>query len=189
MPTRPHDADAEFGPGGYLPERAAKRARKIVLREQMGLQWPVAAGVAALLVLVAGGIFLVTGIGPPGAPFAAVLEIEQVDPRGAEVLPAGEVRGTDLAPPAADLAVVRAGGGVRVFVVPTPDVAFCEASGRLESPAGAVWNANGRLLGGPGASLTPVPAQVFDGVLYVDAASRGTPPPAEDVGATPACSD
>ncbi|HUG87123.1 MAG TPA: hypothetical protein VMM13_21320, partial [Euzebya sp.] len=41
----------EFGPGGYLPARAAQRARKIVLREQMGLHWAVAAVVAGLLIL------------------------------------------------------------------------------------------------------------------------------------------
>ena len=60
----------EFGPRGYLPERASKRARKIVLRAPLGLQWIVAAVVFGLLVLVAGVVWLNAG-GPPGAPFVA----------------------------------------------------------------------------------------------------------------------
>jgi hypothetical protein len=182
----PPEPDPEFGPGGYLPERAAKRARKIVLREQMGLQWPIAAVVAAVLVLVAGGVFLATGTGPPDPPFAPVLAIDEVDPRGAEVLAAGSRR-ADLAAPRTDLAVVRAGGGVRVFRVPTDAVAFCTASGRLEAPGGAVWNTNGRLVGGPGESLQPVAAQVYDGVLYVDETAAAPRLPAEAGTERPQC--
>lgn len=180
------DAAPAFGPGGYLPERAAKRARKIVLREQMGLQWPVAAGIAALIVLVAGGVFLVTGTGPPGAPYAPVAHIDAVDPRGAAVLPAGSAS-SDLTAPVTDLAVVRAGGGVRVFLA-VEGLRWCADSGRLESPAAdGVWNTNGRLVGGPGSSLRPLPAQVYDGVLYVDQTAPGAPAPAEDANEAPTC--
>jgi hypothetical protein len=187
MPERTPDPD--FGPRGYLPERAAKRARKIVLREQMGLQWPIAAVVAAVLVLIAGGLYLVLGTGPPEAPFAPIAAIDDVDPRGAAVLPAGAAAGPDLAAPAADLAIVRAGGGIRVFALPTADVVYCEASGRLEAPGGAVWNANGRLVGGPGMSLQPIPAQAFDGIVYVAETTHGPRAPAEDTGERPACFD
>ncbi|MTV26636.1 hypothetical protein FTX61_14610 [Nitriliruptoraceae bacterium ZYF776] len=38
MPDDPQQTP-EFGPSGYLPERASKRARKIVLRAPLGLQW------------------------------------------------------------------------------------------------------------------------------------------------------
>lgn len=176
---------AAFGPGGYLPERAAKRARKIVLREQMGMQWPIAAVAAAVVVLLAGTLYLVYGQQPPDAPFTPVIDIAEVDPRGAEILAAGEQRGHE--PAATDLAVVRAGAGVRVYRLTTDAVVWCEASGRLETPGGAVWNSNGRLVGGPGASLEPVPAQVFDGVLYVhaDAPSVGLPP--DRLGERPSC--
>jgi hypothetical protein len=187
MPVDSTEAGGEFGPRGYLPERAAKRARKIVLREQMGLQWPIAAVVAALLVLVAGGVFLAVGTGPPDPPYQPVVEVEQVDPRGAEVLPAGRTSDEALTAPAQDLVVVRAGGGVRVYLAPTEEVAHCPASGRIESPDGAVWNTNGRLVGGDGESLRPVPAQAYDGVLYVDEGAAGPPPPAEPAGERPAC--
>nr|MBA2530088.1 adenosylcobinamide-GDP ribazoletransferase [Euzebyales bacterium] len=59
----------DYGPRGYLPERAAKRARKIVLREQMGPAWPLAAVAAALLVGATGLWYLVTAGRPPGPPY------------------------------------------------------------------------------------------------------------------------
>lgn len=188
-PSRParSEPSPDFGPGGYLPERAAKRARKIVLREQMGMQWPVAAAVAALVVLIAGGIFLVAGTGPPGPPFQPVLQVEEVDPRGAEILMAGAAR-DDLTAVGRDIVVVRAGGGIRAFLAPE-GLVWCAASGRLEAPAqGTVWNTNGRLVGGPGTSLLALPSQAFDGVLYVDETTLGPPVPGDDAGQTPRCS-
>jgi hypothetical protein len=184
MPT-----DPDYGPRGYLPERAAKRARKIVLREQMGLQWPIAAVVAAILVLLAGAVFLATGTGPPEAPFSPVATIDEVDPRGAEVLAAGVPASEGLPAPAADIAVVRAGGGVRVFAVPDAEVVWCAASGRLEHGDGSVWNPNGRLVGGgAGAgSLEQVAAQVYDGVLYVDVTARAPAAPPALAGEAPEC--
>lgn len=188
-PDRREDGSSpDFGPGGYLPERAAKRARKIVLREQMGLQWPIAAVLAALLVLLAGGVFLAVGTGPPGPPSKALLEIDEVDPRGAEILPAGEPR-PGFAAARDDLAVVRAGGGVRVFSLPGDEVVWCPASGRLEAADGTVWNANGRRVGGAGRSLAPVAAEVHDGVLYADETSQGAPLPPEARQETPQCVD
>jgi hypothetical protein len=179
-PDDPESEQAQYGPGGYLPERAAKRARKIVLREEMGLQWPIAAVVAAVIVLAAGLWFVRADSRPPGEPFEAVLDIDEVDPRGAAVLPAAD--------PGTGLVVVRAGGGVRVFRTPTDEVAWCAESGRLEAPGGAVWNTNGRLVGGPGESLEPLPSQVFDGTLYVDETASGVRLPADPAGATPQCS-
>src|SRR5690606_17036265 len=55
----------DFGPSGYLPPRAARRARKIMLREPLGLQWAVAAVVAGLLVLLAGAGYLLWQSRPP----------------------------------------------------------------------------------------------------------------------------
>lgn len=177
--------EPEFGPRGYLPERASKRARKIVMREQMGVQWVIAAVVAAVIVAGAGAWYVLYGQQPPDRPFVPVADIDEVDPRGALVLEAGETRGHE--PPPVDLAVVRAGGAVRVFRVPTDAVVWCEPSGRLEAPGGAVWNTNGRLVGGAGESLEPVPSEVFGGVLYVHAEAPSLAAPPDALGERPTC--
>lgn len=159
------DEHPDYGPRGYLPPRAAKRARKIILREPMGLQWAIAAVVAGVLVLVAGGVLLLSGTGPPGAPFAPVGELSQIDPRGAGELALHDGR---------TVLVLRGTGGVTVFEAPTVAVSWCAPRSRLLSPSGAVWQPDGRLVGGTGDSLTRLPAQVHGGVLYVDTASSGT---------------
>jgi hypothetical protein len=170
-------ADPEFGPRGYLPERAAKRARKIILREQMGMGWPLAAVVAGLLLLVLGAVYLITRTGPPGEPFTAVAQLDEVDPRSLSVLPAGE----------ADVLVVRAGGGVRAFLTPDTAVAFCPESRRIEGADGSVWTVGGRVQTEPGASLRPLPVVVYDGQIYVDAGAPGPPPPPDPAEVVPMC--
>lgn len=173
--TPPAD-DTAFGPRGYLPERAARRARKIVLRERMGAQWPLGALAAALLVIAGGTAFLLTRGGPPGPPFAPAGPLEQVDPRAAAVIEAaGE-----------EVLVVRAGGVLRAFLAPDAAVTYCRASDRLEASDGSVWARTGRRTGGPQASLAPVPVVAHDGVLYVaPSAAREPLPPAD--GERPAC--
>jgi hypothetical protein len=158
------DEHPDYGPRGYLPPRAAKRARKIILREPMGLHWAVAAAVAGVLVLVAGGVLL-SRTGPPGPPFVAVGGLEQVDPGGAGDLPVGDGR---------DVLVLRGAGGVTVFAAPDVPVAWCAPRSRLIGGGTAVWQPDGRLVGGTGDSLARLPAQVHDGVLYVDAVAAGT---------------
>lgn len=167
----------EYGPAGYLPERAARRARKVILRGRMGLGWPLAAVAAGTLVLVAGVAFLLTRTAPPGPPYAPLVAIDDVDPRAASVVP-GAGR---------EFVVVRAGGGVRVFRAPGPAVAYCPVSRRLEAADGTVWALSGRVVGGPGGSLAPVPAQVFRGTLYVDPARQLPPPSPQPGDAAPAC--
>lgn len=152
----PRSAEADYGPRGYLPERAAKRARKIILREQMGLQWPLAAAVAAVVVLVVGAVYLWTRTGPPGPPYVAAGAIAEVEPRGAATTTAGDL----------EVLVVRAGGGVRVFTGDVIDVTTCPATRRLTDAEGTVYSATGQALG-RGESLQPVPSTVYDGVLYV----------------------
>jgi hypothetical protein len=170
----------DFGPGGYLPERAAKRSRKIVLREQMGLGWVLAAAAAALLVLLAGAVFLLTRTGPPAGPYRAVTPLADIDAGGAVVVA--------VDPLPRGLLVVRAGGPVRTFVAPPGGAAYCPASGLLEAPSGrSVWNLAGRRVGGIGESLRRVPSVVYDGVVYAD---PSTPQPAaapDDVGAVAEC--
>lgn len=178
---RPGQDRPEFGPRGYVPTQAAKRARKIVLREPMGLGWPVAAVVAGALLVLLGVVFLLTRTGPPGAPFTAVGAVADMDPRGATTLRATDASG------GGEVLVVRAGGPVRVFLAPEQDVAYCPASKKLEGEAGGVWALDGRLLGGDGTSLIPLSSQVHDGTLYANLAEPLPAPPAADLDTTPAC--
>lgn len=149
---------AEFGPGGYLPERAARRARKIVLRQPMGLAWPIAAAVVAVAVLALGLTNLLTQAGSPRAPFVAVGQLDATDQRGADVVALADQR----------ILVVRGTGGIRAFSAPEGEVAYCRSSLRLEAQDGRVWTPDGRLVGGDGSSLAPHPVRVHDGVLYID---------------------
>ena len=166
---------SEFGPGGYLPQKAAKRARKIVLREQMGWGWPLAAVAAAVLVAVAGGAYLWFASQPPREPYLPLGSITDVAPDGAATLspPAAATSG-EVVP----VLVVRGGGGVRGFRIDGRDARWCDASGRIEGPA-AAWLPDGRQVFGPDDPLRAVRTQVFDGTVYADpttpvpAAARG----------------
>lgn len=170
-------ADGGYGPSGYLPERAAKRARKIVLRAPLGLTWIIASVAAAVVVLLLGVVYLVTVAGPPGEPFVAAAEIDDIDPRGAQALTAG----------GREALVVRGGGAVRAFAHPGGTVGWCEASRRIEAGDGRVWEPSGRLVGGEGSSLAPLPAEVHDGTLYLDPTAPGTAPEPRPQGVRPAC--
>lgn len=163
----------DFGPRGYLPERASKRARKIVLRAPLGLQWIVAAVAFGVLVLVAGLVWLNAG-GPPGPPFVAAGSLPD----------AGGPTVTRLAPADAWL-VTGTGPALAVPMDQVEGLAWCEASGRLESADGRVWTATGRGLGTD--SLRTHPVVVHDGTAYVDPTTvREGARPAEDA-AAPAC--
>jgi hypothetical protein len=148
---RPPD-DPQFGPRGYLPERAAKRARKIVLRAPMGMQWVIGALVAGVLVAIAGGLLL-TRDRTPGPPFVALG-------------PVADVAGAVVHDDDLDVLVVGLSSRVRVFDAPA-DVTYCEESRRLEAPDGQVWSLTGRAFAG-GTSLREHPTTSADGVLYVD---------------------
>lgn len=176
--TNEPDERPDFGPGGYLPRRAAQRARKIILRERMGLGWPVAAVAAAVVLAVVGAVFLLTRTVAPGPPFLRVGELAEVDQGGVTLV---EHAGAPQA-----LLVVRVGGGVGVFEAPGEPVVYCPESRRLEAP-GAVWNLRGRLVGGDGDSLRPLSSQVHDGILYVDPAPMTPAPPPVPQGETPVC--
>lgn len=173
MAERRPPGDPEFGPRGYLPERAAKRARKIVLRAPLGLQWVVASVVAGAVVVVAGILLLTRGGDAPDAPYVAVGPVEDV---------AGQVVYDDDL----DLLLVGLGGRVRAFDSPA-DVGYCDASRRLESPAGEVWSLTGRGAGGV-PSFAEHPTVTSDGVLYVDPSAATTPPTPTDDPVAPGCS-
>lgn len=162
----------EFGPKGYLPERAAKRARKIMLREQMGLGWPLAAVLAALLVGAAGLWYVVSANRPPVDPFVAVGDLVDLAPGEAEVR--------------REVLVVRTTASVSAFTA-DGQVQWCQPSGRLEGAAGEVWAPDGRLVGGQGQSLAPLPVTIYDGVVYVDRDHPRDPLPAQPQGEEQQC--
>lgn len=166
----------ERGPGGWLPERAAKRARKIVLRERMALSWPAAALVAAVVVAATGAVFLLSPGGPPAPPFVAVADVAGV--AGADGLPVTAQGRTVL--------LLRAAGTLRAYLVEDPTIAYCPDSDRLEAPDGRVWTLQGRLLGGEGDSLVVLPTALHEGTVYVDPIGGSSLEPRRQ-GAHPAC--
>jgi hypothetical protein len=167
----PPDERPEFGPSGYLPERASKRARKIVLRAPLGLQWPIAAVLAGLAVVVAGVLFLRGDDAPPPEPWVAV----------------GEAADIGAAQPLEELdaLLVGAGGRLRAFA-DASDVGYCEPSNRLESDDGRVWSLTGRGLGGT-ASLAEHPSLIQGGTAYLDPSRTIPGPPPSDDDVDPAC--
>lgn len=163
--------DAQFGPSGYLPDRAARRARKIVLRAPLGLQWVVASLVAGVVVLVAGVLLLGRGTEAPGAPWIAIGAVE--------ALPASSYDTST------GLLVVHVSGRVRAFDAPE-GVRYCSPSNRLEHPDGRVWALTGRGFAGT-PSLAPAPTLTISGTAYLDATAVGTPPEPLSDPAEPAC--
>lgn len=162
----------EFGPSGYLPERASKRARKIVLRAPLGAQWMVAALVAGVVVVIAGVVFLLQSSDAPGEPWVPAAEVAQIG--RAAVVEDGNVL------------LVTGAGRVRAFVA-AGDLAYCEPTNRLESPEGGVWTLTGRGLGGT-ASLQEHPTLIHEGVVYLDPTRSLPGPDASPEPAEPGCS-
>jgi hypothetical protein len=149
-----------------------------MLREPLGLQWAVAAIVAGALVLVAGVPLVLRMSGPPGAPFEPAVPVSAVDPRGAATVSTRS---------GIDVLVLRATGGVRVFTSAGRPVVWRPESRRLES-YDAVWEPDGRLVGGRALSLIPLPVEVHDGLIYVNPHADGQAlPERPEAGATPAC--
>lgn len=154
----------EFGPSGYLPDRAARRARKIILRAPLGMEWIVASLVAGVVVVAAGVVFLTSSGGPPGEPY----------------VPIGPVAGLPAAGPLeqVDAFVVTTTGRPRAFAETPADLRYCAATRQLEAATG-VWSLTGRGLGGA-ESLREHPTVVADGVLYVDPTTTVPGPTADD---------
>lgn len=148
----------DFGPGGYLPERASKRARKIVLRAPMGLQWVIGALVVGVVVAVAGWFALRDTT--PAAPY---------EPIPATVVEAaGGVALWDPAGSPADALVVTVGNRSRVFAWGADELpVLCDESGLLEAADGRAWRVTGRGLGGV-PSLAEHPVAIHDGTVHAD---------------------
>ena len=153
-------------PGGriaYLPPRAA-RARKLILRSQLGRGWIVASALFGVVILGAGILFLARA-GHPGPPWVRVAAVS--------ALPAGTV--TEVAGPAGRVVVVdRRDGGLRAFLTPSGPCPVRAAGAGFARPCtGRRWDADGSPAGGAGPGqapppLRPVPASLADGALWVD---------------------
>ena len=153
-------------PGGklaYLPPRAAK-ARKLILRSQLGRGWIIASALFGIVILAAGALFL-SREGRPGAPWVRVAPVSS--------LPADTV--TEVAGPSGQVVVVDRRGQLRTFLAPP---AACQVrpagSGFARPCTGQRWDASGspasELRDGQEAPppLRQVPAAVAGGDLYVD---------------------
>jgi hypothetical protein len=163
--------ELEFGPSGYLPERASKRARKIVLRAPLGAQWMVAALVAGVAVVIAGVVFLQQSADAPDDPW----------------VPAAEVATIGRATTTEDgrVLLVTGAGRVRAFV-DAGGLVYCDPTNRLESTDGGVWTLTGRGLGGA-ASLEEHPTLIHEGVVYLDPTRILPGPDASPEPAEPGC--
>jgi len=144
----------------YLPPKAGK-ARKLILRSQLGLPWMLAAILFGLLILVAGTLFLVKG-GRPGAPWQRVAPVTRFADGAVTQTPlrSGEV-----------VVVDRRGGTLRAFLAPSgPCPVVGTRSGFARACAQQAWDQSGEPVSGQGmpAPLRPLPATVAKGDLYVN---------------------
>jgi len=172
-PPRPGDDDPGQvplrpgrDPGGrvaYLPPRAA-RARKLILRSQLGRGWILASALFGVVILAAGVLFLAMA-GHPGPPWVRVAAVP--------ALPAGTV--SEVAGPSGQAVVVDRRDGLRVFLTaPGPCPVVTASDGFARPCTGQRWDASGTPAGGGGSAgsagppLRRVPAVVAGGALYVD---------------------
>jgi hypothetical protein len=162
-PPPPRPGRDPGGKLGYLPPRAAK-ARKLILRSQLGRGWIVASALFGLVILVAGFLFLARQ-GRPGPPWARVAAVS--------ALPAGAV--TETPGPAGQVVVVDRRGGLRAFLAPPGACPIRGAGSGFARPcARQRWDAGGspasELRDGQEAPqpLRQVPTAVAGGDLYVD---------------------
>jgi hypothetical protein len=154
-------SDARRGErAAYLPPRAAK-ARKLILRSQLGLPWLVGATVVAAVILVAGALLLARG-GRPGSPWV------RVEPLAA--LPAGAV--AEVRPAALGgrtVVVDRRDGGLRAFVGPAGGCPVTsDGGGFARRCTRQSWDGNGAPRTARTPPLTRVPTRLAGGDLYVD---------------------
>jgi len=167
----------DFGPGGYLPDRASRRARKIILRAPMGIQWVIGSLALGVIVVVAGWLALRDPA--PAAPFVEVpIELAATDGGIAVWEPPGT---------GAEALVATVDNRTRVFARPGGDLpVVCSESGLLEAADGRAWRVTGRGVGGT-PSLPPHPTVVHDGVLWVDPTTTLEPLPPDPDPAETAC--
>jgi nitrite reductase/ring-hydroxylating ferredoxin subunit len=146
----------------YLPPRAGK-ARKLILRTQLGLPWMLAAMLFGVVILVAGTLFLIKG-GRPGAPWQRVAPVTRLADGAVTQAPlrAGEV-----------VVVDRRGGTLRAFLAPAGACPVTGTPSGFARPcARQAWDQSGEPVSldatAPTARLRAVPATVAKGDLYVN---------------------
>jgi hypothetical protein len=150
----------------YLPPRAAK-ARKLILRSQLGRGWIVASVVFGLVILAAGGLYLARA-GRPGPPWVRVAALEAL-PAGTVTEVPGASRAARQALAGQVVVVDRRGGELRAFLAaPGPCRVVAAAAGFGRPCTGERWDADGTPVAG---KTTPPlrrrPAVSARGDLYV----------------------
>jgi hypothetical protein len=149
----------------YLPPRAAK-ARKLILRSQLGRGWIIAPVVFGLVILAAGGLYLAKG-GRPGPPWVRVAALEAL-PAGAVTQVPGASRSARQALAGQVVVVDRRGGELRAFLAaPGPCPVVAAGAGFARPCTGERWDADGTPAAGAGAPLRRRPASLARGDLYV----------------------
>jgi hypothetical protein len=150
----------------YLPPRAGK-ARKLILRSQLGRGWIVAPVVFGLVILAAGGLYLARA-GRPGPPWVRVAALEAL-PAGAVTEVPGASRSARQALAGQVVVVDRRGDELRAFVTaPGPCPAAAAGAGFARPCTGQRWDADGTpAAGGAAPPLRRRPAVLARGDLYV----------------------
>jgi hypothetical protein len=150
----------------YLPPRAA-RARKLILRSQLGRGWIVASVVFGLVILAAGGLYLARA-GRPGPPWVRVAALEAL-PAGAVTEAPGASRTARQALAGQVVVVDRRGGELRAFLAaPGPCPVAAAGAGFARPCTGERWDADGTPAAGKTAPpLRRRPAVLARGDLYV----------------------
>jgi hypothetical protein len=149
----------------YLPPRAAK-ARKLILRSQLGRGWIIASVVFGLVILVAGGLYLARA-GRPGPPWVQVAALEAL-PAGAVTQVAGASRSARQALAGQVVVVDRRGGELRAFLAaPGPCPVVAAGAGFARPCTGERWDADGTPAAGRAAPLRRRPTSFARGDLYV----------------------
>jgi hypothetical protein len=147
------------GRTAYLPPRAAK-ARKLILRSQLGRGWIVASAAFGVVILAAGGLYLARA-GRPGPPWVRVAALE--------ALPAGAV--TELPGPGGQVVVVdRRDDEPRVFLAaPGACKVVADGAGFARPCSGQRWDTAGAPAAGQATPpLRRRPAVFARGDLYVN---------------------
>jgi hypothetical protein len=149
----------------YLPPRAAK-ARKLILRSQLGRGWIVASVVFGLVILVAGGLYLARA-GRPGPPWVRVAALQAL-PAGAVTEAPGASRSARQALAGEVVVVDRRGGELRAFLAaPGPCPVVAAGAGFARPCTGERWDADGTAAAGGAPALRRRPASFARGDLYV----------------------
>jgi len=156
------------GPSGrtaYLPPRAAK-ARKLILRSQLGRGWIIASALFGLVILAAGGLYLARA-GRPGPPWVRVAALQAL-PAGAVTEVPGASRSAREALGGQVVVVDRRGDGPRVFLAAPGPCKVAAAGAGFARPCNRQrWDADGRPAGQATPALRRRPAVFARGDLYV----------------------